>query len=299
MCTTPPRATSTAPSFRPFVALPGPRRARISAASPAACLVLFGLFLTALLPLPFTHPAHAESPRVRSTSPIDLGLYARLLLAHTRPVPSLAGTTVDYASLVRSKELDTLVAQVKAGRPSTLGHHARLAFWINAYNILTLDLVRRHHPVASIKDIGSFFSPVWKIELATIEGRPISLDTIEHEILRPEGDPRIHGAIVCASKSCPPLLRRPFRPEALDADLDFAIRAWLASPVKGVSIDRAAKEVRVSKLFKWFEDDFEAKGGVRAVIARYVSPADAIWLKGPGRHSTLRYFEYDWSLNGS
>ena len=277
MCSTPPPSTRTSPGSRPFIAL----------------------FLTALLTLLFTGPARAESPRVRSTSPIDLGLYARLLLTHTRPVPSLAGTAVDYASLVRSKELDTLVAQVKASRPSALGHHARLAFWINAYNILTLDLVRRHHPVASIKDIGSFFSPVWKIELATIEGRPISLDTIEHEILRPEGDPRIHGAIVCASKSCPPLMRRPFRPETLDADLDFAMRAWLASPAKGVSIDRAAKEVRISKIFKWFEDDFEAKGGVRAVITRYVSPADATWLKGPGRHSTFRYFDYDWLLNGS
>ena len=277
MCSTPPPSTRTSPGSRPFIAL----------------------FLTALLTLLFTGPARAESPRVRSTSPIDLGLYARLLLTHTRPVPSLAGTAVDYASLVRSKELDTLVAQVKASRPSALGHHARLAFWINAYNILTLDLVRRHHPVASIKDIGSFLSPVWKIELATIEGRPISLDTIEHEILRPEGDPRIHGAIVCASKSCPPLMRRPFRPETLDADLDFAMRAWLASPAKGVSIDRAAKEVRISKIFKWFEDDFEAKGGVRAVITRYVPPTDATWLKGPGRHSTFRYFDYDWLLNGS
>lgn len=279
-----------------------PRTSGRPASSPLRSLPLAALvtvFLSALLPLPFARPAYAKAPIVRSTSPIDLALYARLLLAHTRPVKSLAGTAVDYVSLMRSKELDTLVAQLKAARPSTLGHNARLAFWINAYNILTLDLVRRNHPVASIKDIGSFFSPVWKIELATIEGSAISLDTIEHEILRKEGDPRIHGAIVCASKSCPPLLRRPFRPETLDADLDFAMRAWLKSPAKGVAIDRAAKEVRVSKIFQWFETDFEAKGGVRATIARYVSPADAVWLRGPGRHATFRYFEYDWSLNGS
>ncbi len=279
-----------------------PRTSRRPACTPLRCLTLAALLtllLTILLPLPFARPANARSPIVRSTSPIDLTLYARLLLAHTRPVESLAGTAVDYASLVRSKELDTLVAQVKAARPSALGHDARLAFWINAYNILTLDLVRRNHPVVSIKDIGSFFSPVWKTELGTIEGNAITLDEIEHEILRPEGDPRIHGAIVCASKSCPPLLRRPFRPETLDADLDFAMRAWLKNPAKGVAIDRAAKEVRVSKIFQWFEADFEAKGGVRATIARYVSPADATWLRGPGRLAPFRYFEYDWSLNGT
>lgn len=257
------------------------------------------LLLAALLPLPFlARTAHARSPRVDASSPIDLALYARLLQTHTRAVPSLAGTAVDYQALVRSKELDKLVAQVKASRPSTLGHNARIAFWINAYNVLTLDLVRHHLPIESIKDIGSFFAPVWKIELATIEGRPISLDTIEHEILRPEGDPRIHGALTCAAKSCPPLLRRPFRPAALNADLDFAMRAWLASPGKGVAIDRAKHEVRLSKIFQRFEEDFTAKGGVRATIARHVSPADATWLRGPGRLAPFRYFEFDWSLNG-
>lgn len=255
------------------------------------------LLLAALLPLPLARPAPAKSPRVDTSSPIDLALYARLLEKHTRPVPSLSGTVVDYPALARSKELDRLVAQVKASRPSTLGHNARIAFWINAYNLLTLDLVRRHLPIEGIKDIGSFFAPVWKIELATIEGRSITLDTIEHEILRPEGDPRIHGAIVCASKSCPPLARRPFRPQSLNADLDRAMRAWLASPAKGVAIDRSRKEVRVSKIFQWFEEDFAAKAGVRATIARYVPPADATWLRGPGRLAPFRYFEYDWTLN--
>jgi len=229
--------------------------------------------------------------------PIDLVRYARLLTQHTRVVDSLAGTAVDYAALARSRDLDALVVQLKAAKPSKLGHNARLAFWINAYNLLTLDLVRRHYPIESIKDIGSLFSPVWRKPLGEIEGVEMTLDRIEHEILRKEGEPRIHAAIVCASQSCPPLLRRPFRAKALDADLDEAMRRWLASKRKGVAIDRAAKTVRVSKIFGWFEEDFADRGGVRAVIAAHLPPADAKWLRGPGRQAPISYFDYDWALN--
>ncbi|MFO0689636.1 MAG: DUF547 domain-containing protein [Myxococcota bacterium] len=241
--------------------------------------------------LALTAPAQAQSA-------VDLALYARLLETHTRATTSLAGTEVDYAPLVHSRALDRLVAQLEASKPAQLDRPGQLAFWINAYNLLTLDLVRKHHPIASIRDVGSFFSPVWKRPVATIDGRRLSLDAIEHEILRPMGEPRIHAAIVCASKSCPPLRRTPFRPETLDADLDDAVRRFLASPAKGVAIDRTARTIRVSKIFEWFEEDFEAAGGVRAFLAAHLPPPDAAWLRGPGRDAMLLYFDYDWSLNG-
>ena len=75
------------------------------------------------------------------------------------------------------------------------------------------------------------------------------------------------------------------------------MRAWLASRTKGIAIDRAGNAIRVSKIFNWFESDFDAKGGVRAMIAPYLAPADSRWLRGPGRNATIRYFDYDWSLN--
>ncbi|MBK7950052.1 MAG: DUF547 domain-containing protein [Deltaproteobacteria bacterium] len=234
----------------------------------------------------------------RGASAVELALYARLLEVHTRATTTLAGTEVDYGSLVGSRELDRLVAQVETSRPSQLDRPGQLAFWINAYNILTLDLVRKHHPIASIKDIGSFFSPVWERTVATVEGRRLSLDAIEHTILRPMGEPRIHAAIVCASKSCPALRRTPFRPETLEADLDDAVRRFLASPGKGVAIDRAAGTIRVSKIFDWFEADFAAQGGVRAFLAAHLPPSEAAWLRGPGRDAAIRSFDYDWSLNG-
>lgn len=258
---------------------------------PARAPVLV-LLVALTLALPLTLPSVASA-----AEPIDLARYARLLSTHTREVPGLSRTVVDYAALARSRDLDALVAQIRAARPSRLGHKDRLAFWINAYNILTLDLVRRHYPIEGIKKIGSLLKPVWRRPLLEIEGETVTLDRIEHEILRKEGEPRIHAAIVCASKSCPPLVRQPFRGSTLEADLDRAMRRWLSDERKGAALDRTGHRLRVSKIFSWFEEDFAAKGGVRAFIAAYRSPADAAWLRGPGRTAPIEYFDYDWSLN--
>jgi len=229
--------------------------------------------------------------------PIDLERYDGLLAAHTRSVSDVVGTRVDYRALSKSPDWKALSKQVREARPSKLDEKDRLAYWINAYNILTIDLILEHYPVASIRDIGSFLFPVWNQDVATIEGRTVSLGEIEHEILRKMGEPRIHAAIVCASTSCPPLARTAFRASHLDADLDAAMRRWLASPDKGVAIDRAANRVRVSEIFDWFEEDFEAGGGVLATVARYVPEQDAAWLLGPGRRAAIGYLDYDWTLN--
>jgi hypothetical protein len=230
-------------------------------------------------------------------SPVDLALYRRLLESHTRPVGGLVEVAVDYQGLAEDPDWNRLVRQVESARPSGFDRNERLAYWINAYNILTIDLVLKHYPVESIKNIGSFFSPVWNVEVATIEGRAVSLGEIEHEILRPIGEPRIHAAIVCASLSCPPLARTPFQADRLDADLAAAMRTWLANPKKGVRIDRASNQITISKIFDWFEEDFEASGGVLAVIAPALSPEDARWIEQNGADAALRTFPYDWSLN--
>jgi hypothetical protein len=265
-----------------------PRRTRGRAVRAIARWLWVGLFvLPALAP-----PAASSGP-----SPIDLDLYARLLETHTQAVDDVAGVRVDYRGLASSSQWKALVAQVARARPSTLPRDPRLAYWINAYNILTIELILRNQPVSSIKDIGSFFSPVWNREVARIEGRAISLGEIEHEILRPMGDPRIHAAIVCASLSCPPLARTPFRSETLEADLSAAMRRWLANPQKGLRIDRDARRLRISRIFDWFEDDFESTGGVRATIERYVDEDDSRWLRSEGKTASIRYLDYDWSLN--
>ena len=268
--------------------------------------IAFGVLFSAglaLAPTSFAEdtPTKSETPakpvKPVKKAPFDRALYASLLEAHTKSVADVVGTRVDYRALGRSKDWKRLVAQIRSARPSTLDRDGKLAFWINAYNILTIDLVLQHYPLDSIRDIGSFFFPVWNVEVATIEGRTLSLGEIEHEILRKMGEPRIHAAIVCASTSCPPLARTPFTPARLGADLDAAMRQWLASSEKGVSIDRTRNQVSVSAIFDWFEEDFETGGGVLATIARYAPTADAAWLQNEGRQARIQFFDYDWTLN--
>jgi hypothetical protein len=172
-----------------------------------------------------------------------------------------------------------------------------MAFWINTYNILAIDLVVKSYPVESIKDIGSFFSPVWKRPAGTVNRREVTLHKIEHEILRPMGDPRIHAALVCASTSCPSLRREPYTAGDLDAQLDDTVRVWLASPEKGLRIDRAAKRVILSPIFDWFEEDFAARGGALAFATAYAPDPERAWLERHGREADIVYLDYDWALN--
>jgi hypothetical protein len=251
-------------------------------------LPLLGLLLG--LPLLIAPPEHA--------SELDRELYARLLTRYTRAVDDVAGTRVDYRGLGREPAWQTLVAGLERSVPQELPTpDAKLAFWIDAYNILAIDLVVRNYPVESIRDIGSFLRPVWRREVAHIAAEPVTLHQIEHEILRPMGDPRIHAAIVCASTSCPSLAREPYRPETVDAQLDAAMRRFLADERKGLAIDRQRMRVRLSKIFDWFEEDFEPAGGVLAFAAPYLEESRRRWLEEHAGEVEIEYFDYDWRLN--
>jgi hypothetical protein len=231
----------------------------------------------------------------RPADAFDRALYAALLIRHTKQVTDLAGTRVDYRALAASQDWQRLVEQLDSSDASALRtREEELAFWIDAYNILAIDLVVRHPGITSIRDIGSFLSPVWKREAGRVAGRSISLDEIEHGILRKQGEPRIHAAIVCASLSCPPLRREPFDPARLDSQLDDAVRRFLASPAKGLRLDRERGVVWLSRIFDWFEADFEP-AGVLAFVSRYLSDADRAFLEA--RRPRIRYFDYDWRLN--
>lgn len=233
-----------------------------------------------------------------AATPFDRALYAALLEAHTRKVPDLAGTRVDYAALARSPRWRSLVASLERSDPSALaGRDERLAFWIDAYNVLAMDLMVEHHPVESIRDIGSFLRPVWRRTAGTIGGRGYSLDEIEHGILRPMGDPRIHAAVVCASTSCPDLRREPFEADRIDAQLDDAMRRFLADPRKGLAVEAERGRVRLSKIFDWFDEDFEAAGGVLPFVARHAPPEARAWIEAHPDADVV-HFDYDWSSNG-
>lgn len=164
------------------------------------------------------------------------------------------------------------------------------AFWINAYNVLAVKMVLDHYPVNSIKDVGSFFKPVWDRPVIRLRGRPYSLGEIEHKILRPMGDPRIHFAIVCASLSCPDIRPEAFDPARLDEQLDDQAQRFLSNRSKGLQIK--GDTIYISAIFKWFEDDFTDKQGVIAFIEKY-APEN---MK-TGQDRKIKYLPYDWSLN--
>lgn len=238
------------------------------------------------------HGALAES------YPAYTATYARLLERHTQAVDATVGTRVDYRALKRDPEWNAMLAQLGSINPQSLSsRESRLAFWINAYNVLAIDTVLRSYPVDSIKDVGSLFRPVWKREAGRIHGRGYTLDEIEHEILRPMHEPRIHAAIVCASISCPNLLREPYEADRLEDQLDDSVRAWLRRPEKGLLLDRMEDSVRLSPLFEWFEKDFGGRSGVLAFVARYADSEDGSWLRARGDGVAIEYFDYDWGLN--
>jgi len=249
--------------------------------------------LLAMLLLAASPPAQPSGARG-----IDSELWGAILARHTREVPDTAGVRVDYRGLADSPDWKRLVAGLADADPDGLeGRAERLAFWIDAYNILAIDLVLRHPGIDSIREIGSLLRPVWDRDAGRVGGRERSLGEIEHEILRPLGEPRIHGAIVCASVSCPPLRREPFTAARLGAELDEQMRRWLASPEKGLRVDRESGTLHLSRVFDWFAEDFEADGGVLAFVSRYAPAPEREWLATRAGDVKIRSLPYDWTLN--
>ncbi len=217
---------------------------------------------------------------------------------------------VDYAGLRRSPDgLDAYLAALVKVTPRELegwSRAERFAFWINAYNAFTLQLVRDEGPVTSIKKIGGWFGSPWKKRFIPMDGfdpkgkrRQLCLDDIEHGILRPKfADARLHAAVNCASLGCPPLRAEPYRGTDLDQQLSDQVHAWLVDPDRN-DLKPLKGAIRVSKIFDWFEDDFG--GGDEEVvrwIATQLQDADLAGVLGRAA-STLRvrYLAYDWALN--
>ncbi len=214
------------------------------------------------------------------------------------------GDRVDYAALAKAPAaLDAYLTSLGQVTPEELAGWERdqaYAFWINVYNATTLQVVRDAYPLASIRDIKRDEKEVWDLALVPLpafaqDGKRLTLNQVEHEILRPRyEDPRVHAAVNCASEGCPPLLAQAFRAEDLDAQLDAQVRVWLADTTRN-QFQRGAKTARVSKIFEWFAADFESAGGPKRWIARYAPEGVAAWITGDD--VKLEFLEYSWKLN--
>lgn len=195
--------------------------------------------------------------------------------------------------------LSGYIAALSSQRPTMLNRAEQRAYWINLYNALTVKVVIDHYPVKSIRDIdispGLFADGPWDKELVTVQGRALTLNNIEHNILRPIWkDPLIHYAVNCASIGCPDLQPEPFTAENSEAVLAAAARAYINSE-RGVSI-RDGK-VTISKIYDWFHEDFGGEDSdVMAHLLKYAAPALQAQLQKIGE---IHDVAYDWSLNGA
>ena len=167
-----------------------------------------------------------------------------------------------------------------------------------------MSLVASKYPLKSIRDIGNFFSPVWKKEFIPLKAfhpkgddDKLSLDDVEHGILRPTfKDARVHAAVNCASIGCPPLRNEAFVADRLDAQLDEQARNWLADSARN-RYDRSKSTIYVSEIFDWFGKDFVRDGGsIEAWIAKYAPEPEAAWIKS-AKKVRRKYIDYSWKLN--
>jgi hypothetical protein len=201
---------------------------------------------------------------------------------------------VDYPAVASDPRLESYLLQLDRLDPTTLPtREHRLAFWINAYNAFAIKgIVDGYSPKTLYGRYRYFIARDYRIG-----GEGINLYDLEQRVLIPDfREPRIHFAIVCASRSCPKL-QRVFSPERLDAQLDEAARAFINDPSRN-RFDRERKVAELSMIFKWFQRDFKAAtGSLLSYVRRYVAdPELAHDLEKS--HYTVTFLEYDWSLNG-
>jgi len=184
-------------------------------------------------------------------------------------------------------------ADVAALMTTSAGRKEALAYWINLYNAATVDLVLDGYPVKSIRDLGDAKTSPWERPVVTVQGRALTLDALENEVIRPEfREPRVHFALNCAAKSCPPLRAEAYVADRLEQQLEEQTKAFLADPASN-AFD-GERRLTLSRIFEWYAKDFEASGPVVAWVRRYVPGLGAL---PPDHPVEIRYGEYDWSLN--
>ena len=204
---------------------------------------------------------------------------------------------VNYKALkAKSAALKQALDQMQAAVPSSFSKAEAKAFWINLYNAKTLDVVLDRYPVSSIKKInlggGGFFgSGPWSAKILNIEGQELSLDDIEHNILRPLfKDPLVHYALNCASYSCPNLSATAFTAKNSAALMQASAAAYINHP-RGVSVDGNA--ITASKIYSWYGADFGGKSKLKAHWKKFASPEKAAAIDA----AQWVGFSYDWKLN--
>lgn len=231
---------------------------------------------------------------------------------------------VDYKGLraesAELKEYQQSLAAVSTSDYSNWGESQQIVFWINAYNAFTLQAILDNYPIKRSGAVKGLFGPsnsilqipgVWKELEWQAAGLTVTLDQIEHEILRAQfNEPRIHFAIVCASISCPDLRSEAFVADRVDEQLSEQLGAFIVDNTKGVEINIRRKRVNLSKIFDWFGEDFDvpennnalftkqskSKAAVLRYIKRYLPAGEELNFLN-NEDFRVSYLDYDWNLN--
>lgn len=205
----------------------------------------------------------------------------------------------DYAGLRSDAQnrqaLELYIESLEATDPDTLSNDAQFAFWANLYNAVTVRLIVEEAPERSIRQIRPrpWAIGPWGVNRVEVRGQGLSLDDIEHGILREQFNaPLVHYAVNCASIGCPNLMDRAFRAETLQADLEAGARAYINHP-RGVTVTEDG--LVVSRIYAWFDEDFG--GHEQGVIAHLLTYADADLAAEIQAVPMIDGYEYDWSLN--
>lgn len=226
--------------------------------------------------------------------------------AHTQYAEAIAGLVsdagVDYAGLAaRKAKLDAYVAELATADVASMSDAQKLAFYIDAYDALTLKTMLENGPPASIRDLDG--GKVWDTRRFQVGGESLTLNQIENDKVRKLGDGRIHAAVNCASKGCPPLPPAPILATTLGAQLDEGARRWARTN----AFKLEGSTIKLNMIFEWYAGDFtkENKGDIAGVdgnaenalwfLSRYVD--DATKQKLTSGALTAAWLDYDWSLN--
>ena len=229
---------------------------------------------------------------------IDHSRWQGLLDRHLRADHPSGINRFDYAAVAADPEdrrqLTSYLRHLSATDPRTYARDEQMAYWINLYNALTVFVVVGRYPVDSITDIrsGLFSFGPWDEKLIDVGGEKLTLNQIEHGILRPIWrDPRIHYAVNCASLGCPNLATEVYRADNLERLLDQGARDYVNHP-RGARVENG--KLVLSSIYEWYEADFGGTdAGVIAHLRDYADPDLARVLDGHERFDD----DYDWSLN--
>ena len=258
-------------------------------------LVVSGFGFSSRAPEPWEDWAvHNDS----DTRAVDHSAWSGLLTTYVKPgTDGLNRFAYGEVTPADKQVLKDYIAQLSGVAITGFNRNEQLAYWLNLYNAVTVQVILDNYPVKSIKDVdisGFLKDGPWQKELVSVEETPLTLDNIEHDILRPIWrDPRIHYGVNCASVGCPNLMREAFSAANVDAMLDANARAYINSP-RGVRVERNGS-ISVSSIYSWFADDVgNTESGVLEHLLKYAGPDLAAKIR---QANDLSDTHYDWALN--